>query len=1108
MRLKKLTIDNIASIEHAVINFDQEPLNSEHLFLITGETGAGKSTIIDCLCLVLYNNTPRLKAAKSGNYEMGDNKEKLLTNDVKQLLRRGAVSADISLTFDDNDGVPYIATWHIHRAHRKLENNILDEERTLCTDEGVNPPIVLQKKKKIDEHILKLIGLDMDQFFRTVVLAQGKFAEFLNSDDNQKSNLLEKMTGTEVYTQVGMKIYQRFSEKENERNLLRDQLQNIVLLSEDEKKQINDEIANLARQHAEVLKQSEGAKKMLRWLEDKAKNDQDLAKKQHDLDEKVALTQQADHLEDKQLVIDWDATVQPRRDLKEKQQATNRLVTLNGKKDGYQQEFDRLCAALRAAVKALGDQRQQLDDINAHLQREAPNSEMYRNIKSIKSLVGRRKTEQDNIKDFSSTLQQDINRLPKVKDKVNTSLEAQRQQEGKVKELETQYERMDVAGVNTSKDALTGAIQALSLLKLANDAFTQAQSVLNGLASQQDKEQQALNALQASLPDKQVIKERAREALEREKDWNALLQQAHKSLHQGDTCPVCGNVINQLSVPKGDDVLDELMKHLKQAEDDLNSTETNIAASRKAIKRLEQQQKEAADDLNSKVTARNRQWRQAHEMTTKCGRNLAEEAIPGNGQIDELIAALEQEVNALNERLQQANDLNNTIKAQRETLTQLTTAHNNAKIELHKVNDSIINQEKVIKDSEARLSSLTSDLDKVLTISDWQTLIARDDDFVTRLEQQAQDYQDKEATARQLSQAIGIAEAVIPAMEDNKRNITGLEDHGNIATTVPGNLSEQWRQFENTYLDWNNQINNEQDKERQAHEAIVGYLACHPGITLERITLLSQHRQDHIDNIRQAQMELTDRINHMRGEVSTLSKLQRDIAAAKPDFPEQDKDRLDQIYLDSHAKHEEMTNAIAELKARLNADENNLKSQGKTIVALENAEASLRQWSELKDEFGDAKGTKFQRIAQSYILGELLASANGYLRQFNDRYRLEAQAGSLTILVRDLLQGDLTSVNTLSGGESFMVSLALALALSSTTGKMFSVDTLFIDEGFGSLSENYLDNVMETLNRLYDLGGRRVGIISHVEMLKERVSTQIQVERDPGNNTVSRVSVV
>ncbi|MBO4803509.1 MAG: exonuclease SbcC, partial [Muribaculaceae bacterium] len=174
---------------------------------------------------------------------------------------------------------------------------------------------------------------------------------------------------------------------------------------------------------------------------------------------------------------------------------------------------------------------------------------------------------------------------------------------------------------------------------------------------------------------------------------------------------------------------------------------------------------------------------------------------------------------------------------------------------------------------------------------------------------------------------------------------------------------------------------------------------------------------------------------------------------------------------------------------------------------LEQAEKECKQWEQFNTMLGSSDGTKFRRIAQSYILGDLLEGANGYLRQFNNRYELEAYPGSLIILVRDLIQGDLTSVNTLSGGESFMVSLALALALSNMTGRVFSVDTIFIDEGFGSLSPNYLDNVMETLNRLYDIGGRRVGIISHVEMLKERVPTQIQVYRDPDNNTVSRVNI-
>ena len=174
---------------------------------------------------------------------------------------------------------------------------------------------------------------------------------------------------------------------------------------------------------------------------------------------------------------------------------------------------------------------------------------------------------------------------------------------------------------------------------------------------------------------------------------------------------------------------------------------------------------------------------------------------------------------------------------------------------------------------------------------------------------------------------------------------------------------------------------------------------------------------------------------------------------------------------------------------------------------LQAAEAGFNRWGRSHELFGSADGKKFRNIAQSYVLTQLLINANQYLRQFTDRYEMVCQPGSLTILLCDNEAGGITRpTTTISGGEGFLISLSLALGLSSLSRASISMDTLFIDEGFGTLDSTYLSAVMDALERLHQMGGKRVGIISHVESLKDRVTTQIQVSRV--NTTLSKVEVV
>ena len=177
------------------------------------------------------------------------------------------------------------------------------------------------------------------------------------------------------------------------------------------------------------------------------------------------------------------------------------------------------------------------------------------------------------------------------------------------------------------------------------------------------------------------------------------------------------------------------------------------------------------------------------------------------------------------------------------------------------------------------------------------------------------------------------------------------------------------------------------------------------------------------------------------------------------------------------------------------------------IEEAERRKLLYTQWSRLNELLGSADGQRFRKIAQSYVLGNLIHAANHYLQMLTNRYKLQVVPGTFIISLEDAYQGYTRRMaSTLSGGESLLVSLALALALSDISADL-KVDTLFIDEGFGTLSEEHLQQAVQTLRMLHKHNHRQVGIISHVEELRERIPVQIQVIQE-GHSSSSKVEVV
>ncbi len=205
---------------------------------------------------------------------------------------------------------------------------------------------------------------------------------------------------------------------------------------------------------------------------------------------------------------------------------------------------------------------------------------------------------------------------------------------------------------------------------------------------------------------------------------------------------------------------------------------------------------------------------------------------------------------------------------------------------------------------------------------------------------------------------------------------------------------------------------------------------------------------------------------------------------------------------------QDLVEIVTKNKVAIETDDGNRKEQERLLGQIKDQLAEVVVWQKLRDLIGSKDGAKFRRFAQSITLRILANHANRHLGRLNDRYALLLQEGdSLELQIEDHYQADIRRpLASLSGGESFLVSLALALGLSDLAGRSVNIDTLFIDEGFGTLDPETLEVALTALETLRQ-GNKSVGVISHVGLLKERITTQIVVTKGAsGHSTLKVVS--
>ena len=1131
MKFQKLTIHNIASIEDAVIDFEAQPLSNSEVFLITGKTGAGKSTILDAICLALYADTPRLDNTKMQG-ETNDAGRDVKINDPRQLMRRNTGEAFAMLTFVGNNGVHYEATWSVARARKKVAGKLQDKEWHL---RNIDADYTLVKKVEIEAEIKMAVGLDFSQFCRTTMLAQGEFTRFLNSKDDEKAEILEKITGVDIYSRIGAKIFEVTSQKKQDWEQSQQRVEGIRVLAESEMAEKQEALNAFETEIKRLnsLKEKETAK--LEWI--KADNEFNKAVS----DAKAALERAMDTIEKEEfkqqdaLVRDWNETIDARGWLTEiirsSEITAQQSKLLEELKEGYVEVLNgQRCEELKK-----NGIEESIKAIDSYLEFEKVRIPAYKNSQKIVGLLrvvidGRKaiaKCENSIEKEKKTLSEKLIPDFEKAKSEVNKAKVLLEQQEAEYKKLEETVASLRLPELREQHQKLINLLAKVEIAKDRIATLAKEKARMDGIglnltqrSVELEKKKKETASMELRVHDAELELKIRKEAFDKQSDTiNKFASTLRQKLHVGDTCPVCRQRIDKEMPHEGE--LSALVSGLKDAfekaqkeYDGLKDKYVKLNAEIKTESKSYERDKMAFEKDKSIVNAE----KDAICACEACGiESLGDSTLLQLHELQEKTETLRRELETSigdGEAKEKENKKNReALYEKRKELEKLNTKVTGEEKKINDCKGRIVTSETLAQTKNKEIILAQEQASELLETGDWKIdWMEHPEVFSLSLEHAADSY-GKYESKRQV---------LLAQYESIKANIANIASVvRNILQTIPvwaeiqpeaekevKNLFEKANEINASVSTAISQLKMAEEAYAKNKGLLNSFLLENENIDKDRLSALNGYTNNDIKQM-QALLKagndavVAKRTLHEKATQQHLSHQQN-----KPEMS--DEDTFENLLV----RIEEQGNLLEEIlgkKVRINqelkADKESKAERGALIEEAEKKKENYEKWSRMNQLIGDANGHKFRKIAQSYVLTSLVHSANSYMKTLTDRYALRVTPGTFVIMIEDAYQGYVSrAASTISGGESFLVSLSLALALSDI-GQTLSADILFIDEGFGTLSGEPLQNAVNTLRSLHTKAGRHVGIISHVEELQERIPIQIQLIQE-GKNSCSKIRVV
>ncbi len=1190
MKILSIYINNLQSLKgENFIDFENEILGNAGLFVITGPTGAGKTTILDAITLALYNKTNRYN---------GTIKEELITRNTKECV--------VEITFNTNKE-NYLARWSVDYNR----NNKLNDIKRILYKKNINNELELISEgiTKVQASIESILPLSYEQFTKSVLLAQNNFSAFLKAQPSERAEMLSKITGTEIYELISRNVFEKYISLKQELDSLK-KLLKTDLLSEE---QIID-YQNKINQNTELLESYKSELKLIiekiDWINDVSKTENEITLNQQKI-------QQIEN-EFKENAIQFDL-------LEDFNKAQSAAILLNNF-DKYSERLSVITKDLTSNKQQILDSQTKLEEQNLHFENKKTTLKQIENeietktplIEQIKKYAIKYSEKEKNLLDTQKNIAEIKNTNKNLTQNISNKKTELSNNTLKINNLETEIAKIAFIEIWSEKKLLYGEVykqinksnqllneinfekyiqekdkingEILSVksnLELQNSEYKQIEEKVNQLISQKEvigniqileNEKETLssellqwNILNDNFPKKNSLQLQITEfqnsnvQLNTQKQFlntqqtqvettlkilkdNQLLQKSiaafeqHRAeLEDGKPCPLCGSnqhpfIVEKpsFSENKTEEEIKNTEKKITDIQKSISEIEKNIASNEANLKTFEKQISEINLLILNAIAV------------LKITDDLNEKLLQKESE------SISKKIDSINLKIKELNSINSTLETENIALTKITKTINDFTLQLNTLilNEKNINEKLIsienqtielkneIKNNYIKINEIAKEFGLETPLTTLEEIINTGKVFSEKLEifknltieinqykeiqisinNELEKYDIQLVTnSTNLEKLIESEKNVNKNLNDIEKEIANLsvdfidKNPENEEKRLKNNLritQQELNQFNNSIIELNSVISEKNQLIKQLKEE---FEICSTELAKQEISLkqaISEIEFKDINALRNALLlenskELNLKKQHLEHSKTETNGALKAANEKLNHLKENTFENVDIAELSSKKTAIEnsqntLNQEIGSYSEKLNQNKIEEENNQKLVAEIKAKETEFLKWEQLNSLIGSKTGDNFKKFAQDFTLSLLIQHANKHLKIMFDRYELYKDDNSkeMDLQIADKhFFGEIRNINSLSGGETFLVSLALALGLSDLASKNTPIRSLFIDEGFGTLDPESLNNALDTLELLRQSQNRQIGIISHVEELKKRITTQIQVTK-------------